>query len=151
MNENVWILLKISLIFVPKHAKVPINNIPALVQIMAWHWPCNNFKPSIWTNDGKFTDAYMHHSASMSSTLMQVLLQLLQNSMPYHMILFRVIKALDCTILTLAMLNLFGENKMYLRFLSFLNTEMAQIVGVILHGRQGTQHHGYWYFLIINS
>ena len=32
-NENVWISIKISLNFVPK---VPINNIPALVQIMAW-------------------------------------------------------------------------------------------------------------------
>ena len=31
---NVWILIKISLKFVPKG---PINNIPALVQIMAWH------------------------------------------------------------------------------------------------------------------
>ena len=33
LNENVWISIKISLKFVPK---VPINNIPALVQIMAW-------------------------------------------------------------------------------------------------------------------
>ena len=33
LNENVWILIKISLKFVPKD---PINNIPALVQIMAW-------------------------------------------------------------------------------------------------------------------
>ena len=33
LNENVWIVLKISLEFVPK---VRINNIPALVQIMAW-------------------------------------------------------------------------------------------------------------------
>ena len=33
LNENVWIQIKISLKFVPK---VPINNIPALVQIMAW-------------------------------------------------------------------------------------------------------------------
>ena len=32
-NENVWISMKISLKFVPKG---PINNIPALVQIMAW-------------------------------------------------------------------------------------------------------------------
>ena len=32
-NENVWIPLKISLTFVPKDQ---INNIPALVQIMAW-------------------------------------------------------------------------------------------------------------------
>ena len=32
-NENVWISIKISLKFVPKG---PINNIPALVQVMAW-------------------------------------------------------------------------------------------------------------------
>ena len=36
LNENIWISLKISLKFVPK---VPINNIPALVQIMAWRRP----------------------------------------------------------------------------------------------------------------
>ena len=35
-NENVWISLNISLKFVPKG---PINNIPALVQIMAWRRP----------------------------------------------------------------------------------------------------------------
>ena len=35
LNWNVWILIKISLEFIPKG---PINNIPALVQIMAWHW-----------------------------------------------------------------------------------------------------------------
>ena len=33
LNENVWIPIKISLKFVPKGT---INNIPALVQIMAW-------------------------------------------------------------------------------------------------------------------
>ena len=33
LNENVWIFIKISLKFVPK---VPINNIPAWVQKMAW-------------------------------------------------------------------------------------------------------------------
>ena len=33
LNENIWITIKISLKFVPKG---PINNIPALVQIMAW-------------------------------------------------------------------------------------------------------------------
>ena len=33
LNENVWISINISLQFVPKG---PINNIPALVQIMAW-------------------------------------------------------------------------------------------------------------------
>ena len=56
-NENVWILPKISLDFVPK---VPINNIPALDQIMAWR------QAIIRTNDSLFTDAYIRHSASMS-------------------------------------------------------------------------------------
>ena len=36
LNENVWIPITIWLEFVPKG---PINNIPALVQIMAWHRP----------------------------------------------------------------------------------------------------------------
>ena len=36
LNENVWISIKISLKFVPKG---PINNIPALVQIMACRRP----------------------------------------------------------------------------------------------------------------
>ena len=36
LNENVIIAIKISLKFVPKG---PINNIPALVQIMAWRQP----------------------------------------------------------------------------------------------------------------
>ena len=40
LNENVWISLKISLPFAPK---ILINNISALVQIMAWHWP--RYKP----------------------------------------------------------------------------------------------------------
>ena len=36
LDENVWIPIKISLKFVPKG---PINNIPSLVQIMAWRRP----------------------------------------------------------------------------------------------------------------
>ena len=36
LNVDVRISIKISLKFVPKE---PINNIPALVQIMAWRWP----------------------------------------------------------------------------------------------------------------
>ena len=36
LNENIWISLKKSLKFVPK---VLINNIPSVVQIMAWRWP----------------------------------------------------------------------------------------------------------------
>ena len=36
LNENIWILIKISLKFVPRGS---INNIPALVRIMAWRRP----------------------------------------------------------------------------------------------------------------
>ena len=36
LNENIWISIKISLKFV---AKVWVNNIPVLVQIMAWRLP----------------------------------------------------------------------------------------------------------------
>ena len=36
LNENVWISLEISLKFVPRRL---INNIPALVEIMAWRRP----------------------------------------------------------------------------------------------------------------
>ena len=36
LNENVWVLIEISLKFVPNG---PINNIPALIQIMAWRCP----------------------------------------------------------------------------------------------------------------
>ena len=36
MNENVWISINISLKFVPRGA---INNIPTLVQVMAWRRP----------------------------------------------------------------------------------------------------------------
>ena len=41
LNENVWISIKISLTFVWKGL---INDVPALVQIMAWRWPGD--KPS---------------------------------------------------------------------------------------------------------
>ena len=62
VNENVWISIMISLKFV---SKGEINNIAALVQIMAWRRPGD--KPlSGPGNDGQITDAYMRHSASMS-------------------------------------------------------------------------------------
>ena len=61
LNENVWILITISLKFVPKG---PINNIPAIGSE-------NGLAPVrqqaiIWTNDGLFTDTFMRQAASMS-------------------------------------------------------------------------------------
>ena len=38
LTENAWISIRISLQFVP-NPMGPINNIPALVQIMAWRQP----------------------------------------------------------------------------------------------------------------
>ena len=73
MNENVWIPIKMSLNFVPN---VPINNIPALVQIMAWWRP--GAKPLSepmmvsllmhmcitrpqWVKSLRLNDVFMHH------------------------------------------------------------------------------------------
>ena len=56
MNENFCILIRISLKLVPK---VPINNNPTLVQIMAWR-PIGDkslFEPLLI----RYTDAYMRH------------------------------------------------------------------------------------------
>ena len=50
-----------SLTFVPKG---PINNIPALVQIMAWRRAGD--KPLSEAMMPLFADACMHHSASMN-------------------------------------------------------------------------------------
>ena len=47
LNENVWISIKVSFEFVPK---VPINNIPALVQIIGLT-PTRR-QAIIGTNDG---------------------------------------------------------------------------------------------------
>ena len=68
MNENIRILITISLKFVPKG---PINNIPALIQIMALHRPGG--KGIIWTNDDYFTDAYKRHLASNEFNTQEIL------------------------------------------------------------------------------
>ena len=60
LNENVWIPIKISLMFVPKGQ---INNVTALVQIMAWRRTGD--KPLSELMMTRFKDAYMRHSASM--------------------------------------------------------------------------------------
>ena len=60
LNENIWILIKISLKFVPKW---PINSIPTLVQIMAWRGPGD--KPLSEPMMVYFVDAYMRLLASM--------------------------------------------------------------------------------------
>ena len=60
LNENVKTSILISLQFV---LKCPINNIPALVQIMAWRRPGD--KPLFGPMMASFTDAYMRHSALM--------------------------------------------------------------------------------------
>ena len=61
LNENVLMSIKISLKFVPKGQ---INNIPVLVQIMAWRRTGD--KPLSEPIMTQFNDACMRHSASMS-------------------------------------------------------------------------------------
>ena len=64
LNENIQISINNSLESV---AKGPMNNIPALVQIMAWRLPGDKI---IWTNGCWFTDPYMRQLASMSGFLL---------------------------------------------------------------------------------
>ena len=56
MNEKLHILIRISLKFVPK---CPIDDISALVQVMAWRQTGN--KPLSEPMLSQFTDAYMQH------------------------------------------------------------------------------------------
>ena len=58
LNENVSIFIKIALKFMPK---VPINNIPALFQIIPWHWPDD--KP---LSEPMMVSLLMHISVSQS-------------------------------------------------------------------------------------
>ena len=59
-----WKCLDIDKNFTKFVSKAPINNKPALVQIMAWCQPGN--KPLPEPMMAWFADAYMRHSASMS-------------------------------------------------------------------------------------
>ena len=62
LNTNFWIPVKMSLKFVPK---CPINNIPALVQIMAWRRSGDKLlsEPMMVSST---THIWVKHSASMS-------------------------------------------------------------------------------------
>ena len=60
-NENDKILIPISLKFVPRS---PIDNKPALVQVMAWRQTGDKPLPEPMLT--LFTDAYMPHKKEMS-------------------------------------------------------------------------------------
>ena len=85
LNENDWISLKISLKFVPKG---PINNIPALVQIMAWRRPGDKplSEPMMvslpthicvtrpqWVNSLQLSDTIRYHIYSPQTGLVQAM------------------------------------------------------------------------------
>ena len=61
VNENDTIPIQISLISVPRS---PIDNKPALVEVMAWRRP--GAKPLSEPMPIQFTDAYMRHYGEMS-------------------------------------------------------------------------------------
>ena len=56
LNENYRIPILVSLKFIPRSR---IDNMPALVQVMAWHWTGNKLLPELMLT--QFTDAYMRH------------------------------------------------------------------------------------------
>ena len=68
LNENVTISLKISLKFVPKH---PINYIPALVQIMAWHLATSHYLNQWWL-DYQYIYASLGHTCSILAHLIYI-------------------------------------------------------------------------------
>ena len=94
LNENVWIPIKISLKFVPK---VPINNIPALVQILAWRRSGDKplSEPMVvrllthicvtrpqWVKSSPLSAAYMHQRTG--SSLLQIMDWLVAWLVPSH-------------------------------------------------------------------
>ena len=69
LNEDLWISIEMSLKFVPKG---PINNIPSLVQVMAW---CRTGdKPLSEPMMIQFNDAYMRQSTSALVNFSQMML-----------------------------------------------------------------------------
>ena len=78
MNENLWILIKISLRFVPKH---PINDIPALVQIMAWHQPgldqCNSMESPLLNIQAIHSEPSMYFCLTLLVSQYSIYLDLL--------------------------------------------------------------------------
>ena len=63
VNENIWILINISLKFV---LMGPINNIPAMVQIRLGADQATSHYLNQWRLIYQRSNAYMRHSASMS-------------------------------------------------------------------------------------
>ena len=61
MNENDKIPIRISMKFIPSS---PIDNKPALVQVMAWRRTGGKLLPEPMLT--QFTDAYMRHQGEMS-------------------------------------------------------------------------------------
>ena len=64
---KIWILIEISLKFVPKGT---IDNMQALVQVMAWHRTGD--KPLLEPMVTQFNDTYMRHLLSVSSFFIEV-------------------------------------------------------------------------------
>ena len=95
LNENVWISLKVSLKFVPKG---PINNIPSLVQIMAWRRPGD--KP---LSEPMLVSLLTHKCVTRPQWVNPL----------YG--------------------NFYGKHKMYLQLISFLHTDMTQVVELFPH------------------
>ena len=61
LNAKVWIAIIVSLKFIPKG---PIDNLPALVQIMGWRWPGDKLLSKSMM--AQFIDAYKRHLTSVS-------------------------------------------------------------------------------------
>ena len=88
LNELIWISIKISLNFVPKG---PINNIPALVQIMAWRCPGDrplsepmmaSLAMHICVTRPQWVKSKIYHSINFS--YVKLLVEIMDTTKSYH-------------------------------------------------------------------
>ena len=159
-NENVWILITISLKFVPKD---PINNIPALVLVMAWYQSGNMSLAEpmkvrlsthiciTWLQSVKMFQWCLCNYGTMVYLCLLLNLVVLKSSLGHTNIYQTYIEGLvqDCSISIANALEIMqsGTDHLYLQFILFpnipivqafhyrdvmMNTMVSQITGVLI-------------------
>ena len=154
LNENIWISIKISLKFVPKG---PIDHIPALVQIMAWHHPGNKPLPeptmisllshicitllqwvmqcyisfSVCRRNKDPPPVPMDFAKPASPVTADVELATLRDLPDSGTTHLNALYAIKWVINSCHAEFVFGNTKLCLYFLSFLDTLMAQVVEIL--------------------
>ena len=120
LKENVRILIEISLKFVPRRS---INNNPALVQIMVWHWP----------GDKPLSEAMMVRLLTLICITQAWWVNILrpeQNADILHVTIFLVWKLSPCINIKSAFFyeNLMAGTWWYLWYLKWLHSSVFRMI-----------------------